>query len=152
MRRNFTRFVKLAILCVVTALLTLIVYKIFQVVVSVYDEDSGAAAGVDRFNPVAALLRSHRSGRIESGHHPRQGAFFGGHPKNIGAKKIDWNDYEFQAAERARTGIGEHGVAASVPASKAQERKTLYDQNGFDGLLSDMISLNRSVKDIRHKE
>lgn len=158
MRRNFTRFLKLALLCFVTALLTFSVYKIFQVVLSVYDEDGGAEAGADRYNPVAAALqrlRSHakdRSDRIESGHHPKQGAFFGGHPKNIGAKKIDWNDYKFLGLEKARAGIGEHGVASSVPASQEHERKMLYDQNGFNGLLSDMISLNRSVKDIRHKE
>lgn len=158
MRRNFTRFVKLAIICVVTGLLTLGVYKIFQVVLSVYDEDGGAAAGMDRYNPVASALKrlrpnlSYKSDRIESGHHPKHGAFFGGHPKNIGAKKIDWNDYAFQVAERARTGKGEHGVAASVPADQEHEKQILYDQNGFNGLLSDMISLNRSVKDIRHKE
>lgn len=155
MRRYLVRFLKLAIVFFVTLLITLILNKILQVLLPVYDKDGSTDTGAA--SPVAAAfkrMQSHireKSGRRESDH-PKQGDFFVKHPRNIGTKKIDWNDYVFQAAERARTGIGEHGVAASVPASQAKERKIQYDANGFDALLSDMISLNRSVKDTRHKE
>lgn len=84
--------------------------------------------------------------------HPRHGAFFGGSEKNVKQVKIDWHDYKFIEAEKSRTGIGEHGVPAFLPPGLDDERKRLFDQNGFNALLSDKIALNRSVKDIRHKE
>lgn len=84
--------------------------------------------------------------------HPRQGAFFMGNNKNGKHIKIDWQDYKFIEAERLRTGIGEQGAPASLSDNEEKDRKKLFDQNGFNALLSDKIALNRSVKDIRHKE
>lgn len=50
------------------------------------------------------------------------------------------------------TGNGEHGISATVPPkTTAEEKEKLYKVNGFNALLSDHISLNRSVPDIRHK-
>jgi len=48
-------------------------------------------------------------------------------------------------------GIGEQGLKATLPPDHdAQRKKHLYSVNGFNALLSDYISLNRSLKDIRH--
>lgn len=158
MRRYLIRFLQFALLFSVTVVITLFLNKILQVLLPVYDEtDAVATTDVKRDIPVAAAVRRLRlhsrsnSDRLESGLR-LQREFYGKHPRDIGDRKIDWSDYEFLAAERARTGIGEHGEAAAVPPSLQHERKVHYDENGFDGLLSDMISLNRSVKDIRHKE
>lgn len=48
-------------------------------------------------------------------------------------------------------GIGEHGVAVSLTSFNQQKYDELYKVNGFNGLLSDSISVNRSIPDIRHK-
>lgn len=66
--------------------------------------------------------------------------------------KIDYHDYKFIAMEKARIGIGEQGEPAHLSGHNSQEERDLFDANGFNALLSDQISLNRSVKDIRHKE
>lgn len=48
-------------------------------------------------------------------------------------------------------GIGEQGVSASLVSLNQHKYDELYKINGFNGLLSDSISLNRSIPDIRHK-
>uniref|UniRef100_A0A1B6CII9 Polypeptide N-acetylgalactosaminyltransferase n=1 Tax=Clastoptera arizonana TaxID=38151 RepID=A0A1B6CII9_9HEMI len=49
-------------------------------------------------------------------------------------------------------GNGEHGKEAVLPpGATAEQKEELYKTNGFNALLSDSISLNRSVPDIRHK-
>lgn len=152
MRRNSTQLIKLIILCGFTVLITVFLYKTFHAVLTVYDEDKSLVPG-ERRNPIAeAYKRLRDSNNVNANVHPRQGSFFMGYPKNVNGKKIDWNDYALIEAERKRTGIGEQGVAASVPADREKERKKIFNQNGFNGLLSDMISVNRSVADIRHKE
>lgn len=157
MWRSLVRLLRLAIVFFLTVLLTLFLSKILQIILSVYEREGVALTGENRYNPVAAGLKRVRSqetaesGRPESGH-PNQGDLDFKHPRNFGPTKIDWIDYEYLATERGRTGIGEHGVGATVPAGQEQERKNQYAMNGFDSLLSDMISLNRSVKDTRHKE
>lgn len=83
--------------------------------------------------------------------HPRHGAFFS-RPRNLKQTKIDWHDYRFMELERKRSGTGEHGESASTKPEEEEERKRLFAENGFNGYLSDKISLNRSVADIRHKE
>lgn len=82
--------------------------------------------------------------------HPRSGAFFGGSKKNVNQKLIDWHDYEYQAKEGLRKGLGEMGRPASLPIELTEEKNKMYRQNGFNALLSDKISVNRSVPDIRH--
>lgn len=84
--------------------------------------------------------------------HPRHGAFFMSNVRNVRNIRIDWHDYKYIEAEKQREGIGEHGAPAYLPPELEDERKRLFDQNGFNALLSDRIALNRSVKDIRHKE
>lgn len=84
--------------------------------------------------------------------HPKHGAFFANNVRNVRNIRIDWHDYKFIEAEKQRQGFGEHGEPAYLPHELEAERKQLFDLNGFNALLSDRIALNRSVKDIRHKE
>lgn len=132
-------------LCALTVLLTIFVYKTFFQMQRTNDiiQDRNR-------RPMASAQHRHR--HDINTHHPRQGGFFMGSKKNANRMKIDWHNYQLIEAERRRTGIGEHGVPAFVPDDEEAERKRLFDLNGFNGLLSDYISVNRSVKDIRHKE
>lgn len=82
--------------------------------------------------------------------HPRHGSFFGGRAKNLDRKKIDWHDYKLISIEQSRTGIGEQGKPGELDDELETAQKELFSQNGFNALLSDKISLNRSVPDIRH--
>lgn len=82
--------------------------------------------------------------------HPKHGAFFGGSLKNAKGKKIDWHDYKFMELELERKGIGEQGKSEKLSPEFDKEHKELFNQNGFNALLSDKIALNRSVPDIRH--
>ncbi|CAH0721407.1 unnamed protein product, partial [Brenthis ino] len=65
-------------------------------------------------------------------------------------KKIDWHNYQQIDYERQRVGIGEHGKPAHLPEKDSALEKDLYAVNGFNGALSDLIPLNRSLPDIRH--
>lgn len=130
MRRNLTSLLKFTLLCAVMVLLTIFFYKTFFN--HRYDDET---------KPLA-----------RKSFHPRQGAFFMGSEKNQKQVKIDWHSYEFITSEKMRQGMGEHGAPAFLSSNLEDERKRLFDQNGFNALLSDKISLNRSVKDIRHKE
>lgn len=137
MRRNFTSLFKFILLCALMVLLTIFLYKTISFIHHRSNEDAG--------KPMASAQRA-----AAAAHHPRHGAFFSGAEKNAKQIKIDWHDYKFIEAEKLRVGIGEHGAPAELPHSLDDERKKLFDDNGFNGLLSDRIALNRSVKDIRH--
>ncbi|KAF0772537.1 N-acetylgalactosaminyltransferase 6-like [Aphis craccivora] len=65
--------------------------------------------------------------------------------------KIDWHDWEFANREKQRIGIGEQGVSATLKSLNQHKYDELYKVNGFNALLSDSISVNRSIPDIRHK-
>ncbi|CAF1472211.1 unnamed protein product [Rotaria sordida] len=67
-------------------------------------------------------------------------------------RKIDWHDYELIDRENARKGLGEGGtgVEPSVQERNSPEFKRLYGEHGFHAFISNNISLDRSVKDIRH--
>lgn len=138
MRRNLLSLIKFALLCLVMVLLTIFLYKTFFYVQRMYDDNETG----DRAVASAQIAPSH----------PRQGAFFMGKKKNTKHIKIDWHDYKFIEAEKLRTGIGEHGAPSHLSDAEEVNRKRLFDQNGFNALLSDKIALNRSVADIRHKE
>lgn len=86
---------------------------------------------------------------VQHDQHPRVGRFFGRN-RNFENKKIDWHDYETIKKEESRTGIGEHGKSETLDPKENELKDKLYRQNGFNALLSDKISLNRSVPDIRH--
>lgn len=139
MRRNLTSLFKFTLLCASMVLLTIFVYKTIHYIHPRSIDDNSTN------NNRAAVASAQKS------FHPRQGAFFMGSEKNSKKLKTDWHNYKLIAAEKLRTGIGEHGAPAFLPSGLEGERKQLFDQNGFNALLSDRIALNRSVKDIRHK-
>lgn len=60
----------------------------------------------------------------------------------------DWHDHEFIRKEAARTGPGEQGKP--VPLLEHEKLDSAYKDNGFNILVSDRISLDRSLHDIRH--
>lgn len=129
-RRNCASTIKLALLFGVTVLITVVFVRTLN---NLMPEDAHAAA---------------RGGRAEE--HPRSGAFFGGSRKNANGKQIDWHDYEHIRMEEARKGFGEMGKAETLPVELNEEKDKMYRKNGFNALLSDKISVNRSVPDIRH--
>ncbi|XP_041358145.1 putative polypeptide N-acetylgalactosaminyltransferase 10 [Gigantopelta aegis] len=67
-------------------------------------------------------------------------------------KKIDWHNYKLIEEERSRTGPGEQGSALILGAEDEKHKDELYKVNGFNAFASDKISLERSVKDIRHND
>ena len=70
-------------------------------------------------------------------------------PKAEGPFK-EWEDFEGLMTELQRVGMGEQGKPAFLnePSLKEEEKK-LSMENGFNALLSDYISVNRSVADVR---
>ncbi|XP_054263275.1 N-acetylgalactosaminyltransferase 6-like [Macrosteles quadrilineatus] len=67
--------------------------------------------------------------------------------------KVDWHDYRQIDNDEVRSGNGEHGKPATLPPTVTDnEIQNLYKVNGFNALLSDHVSLNRSLPDIRKKE
>ena len=50
------------------------------------------------------------------------------------------------------TGPGEQGAAVILTAEEEKLKDDLYKVNGFNAFASDKISLQRSLKDIRHPE
>jgi polypeptide N-acetylgalactosaminyltransferase len=66
--------------------------------------------------------------------------------------KIDWHDYEFIQEEAKRVGPGEQGegVTEVKPGDEDLDQR-LFDENGYNGLISDYISVNRSVRDLRNE-
>lgn len=150
MRRNSTRFVKLLVVAFATFLITVAIYKTLNNLVDTHDDlVPGKSTGNGPMRAFVDRLR----GRAVDVHslHPAKKDFFSS-DRNVENKLIDWHDYEFMEKERQRSGLGEHGVAAKLSADLEEKRVEIFNQNGFNGLLSDMISLNRSVADIRHKE
>ncbi|VDK17304.1 unnamed protein product [Anisakis simplex] len=72
--------------------------------------------------------------------------------KNL--EKKDWQDYEAIAKDKERKGPGEGGVPVAIPSDAELKQKIdeLYRANGYNAYVSDLIALNRSIKDIRHKD
>ena len=72
-------------------------------------------------------------------------------PRNIENIKIDWHDYKFIDNEVRRVGPGEQGQPVTeVEPDEEDLNQRLFDDNGYYGLISDKISVNRSVVDLRH--
>jgi hypothetical protein len=73
--------------------------------------------------------------------------------KIMNDEKIDWHDYKYLEREREMIGPGEHGRSYILKdESDIQLNTELVKQNGYYAVASDHISVNRSIKDIRHKE
>ncbi|XP_030079786.1 N-acetylgalactosaminyltransferase 4-like [Drosophila hydei] len=69
-------------------------------------------------------------------------------PTPLGERR-DWHDYKAMEADKARIGMGEHGQPATIDPSERDLEQQEYRRNGFNGYLSDRISVNRSVPDVR---
>ncbi|KAF3828236.1 hypothetical protein GH733_004933 [Mirounga leonina] len=65
-----------------------------------------------------------------------------------GQKLKDWHDKEAIRRDAQRVGNGEQG--RPYPMTDAERVDQAYRENGFNIYVSDKISLNRSVPDIRH--
>lgn len=62
----------------------------------------------------------------------------------------DWTDYEFIAREDQRSGFGEHGDAVTLTDQiEVKLNRKLYNETGFSVVVSDKISVNRSILDAR---
>nr|XP_048718345.1 polypeptide N-acetylgalactosaminyltransferase 10 isoform X3 [Caretta caretta] len=65
-----------------------------------------------------------------------------------GQRKKDWHDKEAIRRDLECTGNGEQGKP--YPMTDAEQVDQAYRENGFNIFVSDKISLNRSLPDIRH--
>lgn len=126
MKRNFITLIKLILLSSIIITLLVLFIKTFN-------------TNLDAKGKLQALRQ-----------HPKHGSFFGGKPKNLEKKRIDWHDYEMIKADEGREGIGEHGKAEKLDPKEKLKEDRLFKLNGFNALLSDLIALNRSIVDIRH--
>ncbi|XP_042286068.1 polypeptide N-acetylgalactosaminyltransferase 10-like [Thunnus maccoyii] len=66
-----------------------------------------------------------------------------------GVRRTDWHDYEAMRKDAARVGNGEQGKP--FPLTDADRMDQAYRENGFNIYISNRISLNRSLPDIRHQ-
>lgn len=80
------------------------------------------------------------------------GTFFDGSPKNVERIKVDWQDHGEMEQDSERVGLGEHGEKAEFKYLDKIEMDEVFAKNGYNGMLSDKISVNRSVADIRHPD
>lgn len=70
---------------------------------------------------------------------------------NVLRQKIDWHNREQINAEKARVGPGEQGKAFKLTDPHDIElNNQLLKVNGYWARASDIISVNRSIADIRH--
>ncbi|XP_036976240.1 polypeptide N-acetylgalactosaminyltransferase 10-like [Acanthopagrus latus] len=65
-----------------------------------------------------------------------------------GVRRTDWHDYEAMRRDAARSGNGEQGKP--FPLTETDRVDQAYRENGFNIYISNRISLNRSLPDIRH--
>jgi hypothetical protein len=68
----------------------------------------------------------------------------------LSRRKIDWHDYKYMEYEAGRRGLGEQGESAVLTMVDSELKQLIFDANGYNGYLSDQISLNRSLLDTRH--
>ena len=65
----------------------------------------------------------------------------------------DWHDYEQIYKDRERKGPGENGAAVRLTnETEIALNDKLYKETGFGVVVSDKISVNRSIQDTRHPD
>lgn len=64
----------------------------------------------------------------------------------------DWNDYLLAKEDRGKVGFGEHGLKTYTDGVESEDEMKLIEMNGHNVLVSDKISLTRSVPDFRSVE
>lgn len=69
--------------------------------------------------------------------------------KQISNETKDWNDFKLVKDDRTRIGFGEHGLKTFSEGDPSEAENKLFDENGHNAMISDMISLDRSVPDLR---
>lgn len=75
------------------------------------------------------------------------------YPKAMNYERKDWHDYEFIKYEAGRKGPGEQGQGVTLTDPKDIELdKILQPIEGLHVVVSDKISVNRSIKDTRPRE
>ena len=68
-------------------------------------------------------------------------------------ERRDWHNYEFMKYEAARKGIGEQGEGYRLTdAAEIEVSNKLGQEEGLNVIVSDKISINRSVPDTRPQE
>ena len=79
------------------------------------------------------------------------GRLFNFASKLVGNKRISWENYRLIYSDLARTGFGEHGKGESLTDSnEIKENEELFKTFGMSVVISDKISVNRSIPDFRH--
>lgn len=67
--------------------------------------------------------------------------------------KKDYHDYAYIEKEKTRFDLpGENGQPVYAKAEEEKLNMKLFNENGYYGLISDKIALNRSVADVRDKQ
>jgi hypothetical protein len=67
--------------------------------------------------------------------------------------RLDYHDYAFMELEKSRKGPGEHGRPFRlIEKTHIEADQRLYEDLGFHGIVSDHISVNRSLPDVRHEK
>lgn len=73
----------------------------------------------------------------------------------VGVPRKSWEPEEMMSKDLAKSGPGEHGAPVKLDENDKIVQKQaleLYKANGYNAYISDLISLNRTMKDLRHKE
>ncbi|KAM4547361.1 polypeptide N-acetylgalactosaminyltransferase 10-like [Fundulus diaphanus] len=97
--------------------------------------DSGLAGSADGQSRISALLQGFNQKVVQVG--------------VDGVRRVDWHDYETIRRDAARIGNGEQGKP--FPLTETDRVDQAYRENGFNIYVSNRISLNRSLPDIRHE-
>lgn len=73
------------------------------------------------------------------------------HKHNVLQTKVDWHNYTHIEMEKRRKGPGEQGKSFKLTDPEdIKKNDKLNRVNGYWAVASDIISVNRSVADIRH--
>lgn len=68
-------------------------------------------------------------------------------------EKIDWHDWKFVEYEITRHGPGEQGEGVRLRTAKEiMQNRRIANFQGLSAIISDKISVNRSVPDTRHEK